>query len=111
MEIQFSSQKTYKLFTNEKELKKRHADVPFPVVKRRLEQMAAVACLDDLHFIMDTPILHLHKLTNRKDEFAVRVTAKKRIILEPDIQHPEIENVNDLTTITHIILKNIEDYH
>ena len=112
MEILFSCSRVEKLFTDGKTLKRKHPDVSSDVVKRRLEQMRLVSNLQDLHYILAVPPLKLHKLQTDGDIFAIWVSAKKRLLLEPNpdkLSQPVRQA--DLKDIQSVILLDIGDYH
>ncbi len=112
MELLFTCSRVEKLFTDGKTLKRKHPDVSSDVVKRRLEQMRLVDNLQDLHYILAVPPLKLHKLQTNGDIFAIWVSAKKRLLLEPNpdkLSKPVRQA--DLKEIQSVILLDIGDYH
>ena len=112
MEILFTCSRVEKLFTDDKTLKRKHPDVSADLVRRRLEQMRLVDNLQDLHYILAVPPLKLHKLQTNGDIFAIWVSPKKRLLLEPNpdrLSKPVRQT--DLKDIHSIILIDIGDYH
>ena len=114
MKIFFKNSRIKKLCDNEKELKKRFPNAPkqIALVKRRLEMLKIADNLMVFSNLPSTPSTRLHKLSgDRNGQFAIDLYEKERLIIEPEIEDPETERLDDLRTIHCICVIEIVDYH
>lgn len=79
--------------------------------EKRISELKAAACLEDLRHL---PQAKIHELSNnRKGEFAANLSGNYRLIFIPD-NDPEPRNEQggwDWSSITIVEIKEITDYH
>ena len=110
MKIEFTSRKTAKLLNNKKELCKTYGN-DASTIQRRLAQLEALECLDDIRQLPDAISIHCHRLTGKGAEhFAVNVGARNRLIFSPCFDE-YAGTLDDWKTIVHIIIIGVTDYH
>lgn len=111
MNLAFSSKRLRKQLDDENEMKKAYGHV-MPALKRRIDFLAAAACLAD---VPNTPPPRRHELAgkNRAGHFAVDLSGNWRLVFKPDHdpvpQRPD--GGVDLVAVTAVVIVAIEDYH
>lgn len=79
------------------------------VVMRRLVQVQAAQCLEDLP---STPPTRRHKLTGkRKGQYALDLTKGRRLILLPILPDGRPDSASDPSRITRVRIMEVTDYH
>jgi proteic killer suppression protein len=79
------------------------------VIMRRLVQVQAAQCLEDLPSM---PPTRRHKLTgNRKEQYALDLTNGRRLILQPILPNGEPDLTSDPSRITRVRIVEVTDYH
>ena len=110
MKVEIASSKFAKLLNNEKALRKEYRNEA-ETIKKRLAQLAALKCLDDIRHLPDAINIHCHRLTGKgAGHFAVNVSARKRLIFEPCFKEYG-GSIEDWTTIVHVVITGVTDYH
>jgi len=110
MQLLFKTRKLEKQLTQPVELQKAYGKHS----KKISQRIADLKAADNLGIIGQIPGAGLHRLSGeRKNEYAVNVSANYRLIFEPD--YPEVpqkeDGGHDLRKIKIIKLLMIQDYH
>lgn len=111
MEIRFSTPKLEKLCNNDKKLRGELGPICAGKLQRRLTELSAAECLEDLRHL---PQARCHELLgNRRGQLAVDLEHPKRLIFEPDHDpRPETpEGGLEWRLVTKVLITLIEDYH
>lgn len=104
MKIHYSSRKLEKILTNER-LIFRHYGRMAQKVMNRLSEIRAATSLND---IPSVPPPRRHKLQGEyKNEWGIDVSKNYRVVLEPY----GVFDINNIETITEILIIRIENYH
>jgi len=104
MKIFYSSPKQEKILTDIRLLKK-HYGIQHTKIANRLSELRAA---NNLAEIPEVPPPRRHKLHgNYKDCWGIDYSKNYRIILRPVGNY----DINDLTSITEILIVDLEDYH
>lgn len=109
MEVSFANQKLQKLFNNASKLRGEFGPKCADKIRRRLDQLEAAECLDDLR---NLPGARCHELTADRDgQLAVDLEHPKRLIFVPN-HEPVPVGTNggiDWQQVTRVL--EIVDYH
>lgn len=104
MIIHYSSSKQQKILTDQRLLKERYGFHHKKIANRLSELRAA----NNLAEIPPVPPPRRHKLHGNYDDcWGIDYAANFRIIIQPVGNY----DINDLTTITEILIVDLEDYH
>src|ERR1700674_1336720 len=110
MDLSFATQRLTREFADERAMRRAYGDRANRL-KRRLDFLAAAACLDD---VPPVPPTRRHELTgDRRGNFAVDVTGNWRLVFRPN--HDPVPQTADggidLKAMTAIEIIAVEDYH
>jgi len=111
MEISFAKSKLQSLCNNDRKLQGEYGPACAKKIKRRLAELEAAECLEDLRQL---PRARCHELAaDRKGQLAVDVEHPKRLIFEPDHQPvpAKPDGGLDWSKVTRIRVLEIVDYH
>lgn len=111
MEISFATAKLQKLCNSDSKLRGEFGPVCAKKIQRRLAEMKAANCLEDLRHL---PQARCHELSaDRNGTLAVDVEHPKRLIFEPDHDPiPELPGGGlDWRQVTSARILDITDYH
>lgn len=104
MNISFSSKRLQKILTEERLLKKYYSNY-YKNIKSRLTEIYAANSLNE---IPNVPPPRRHKLTGDKNNmWGIDYSKNRRIVISPDGNY----DINNLSTITSIVIETLEDYH
>lgn len=104
MKILYSSKKLEKILTNPRLLKRYYSN-DYSRIMNRLSELKAANSLAE---IPTTPPPRRHKLKGElSGKWGIDYSANHRIVLCPAGKY----DINDLSTITEIIILSLEDYH
>lgn len=111
MQISFEQKDLADIMSNSRLLFKRYPGTRGKAIARRLDQLRAASCLEDLR---NAPGRCEELRGNRQGQFSMRVDANYRIIFRPD--HDPVPTKSDggidWTSITSIVIITLmEDYH
>lgn len=111
MEISFANQKLQKLCNNASKLRGEFGKRCAEKIQRRLTEMKAADCLEDLRHL---PQANCHALkADRKGQLAVDVEQPKRLIFiqdhDPRPMHPD--GSLDWNKVTRVVVIEIVNYH
>ena len=111
MQISFRNQKLAKKFNSDKELKKEYGPEMAQVIRRRLDDLDAADCLEDLR---NAPGRY-HELTGNYDGFfSVDLRAQYRLLFRPEPVDSPPENPNgglDWGRIDSVQIWEVKDTH
>jgi len=110
MEIAFRTKKLRKTFESGKELAKTYGPQQAKKIKMRITELEAAATLAD---VPTEPPPRCHPLKgDRKGEYAVDLKHPWRLVFRPEeLPSKDADGNLDLSTVTSIIITNVEDYH
>lgn len=111
MDILFQSHKLEKLCNNQSQLIKKHGPICAKLIRRRLDDLSAVECLEDMRYL---PQAKCHELVgDRKGTLAVSLEYPYRLIFEPaNVPMPKkLDGGLDWAVVTVIRVLAVEDYH
>lgn len=111
MEVSFANQKLQKLCNNASKLRGEYGPKCADKIKRRLDQLRAAECLED---IRNLPGARCHELTaDREGQLAVDLEHPKRLIFEPDHEPVPVGKNGgiDWQKVTRVLVIEIVDYH
>jgi len=104
MKLNYSSTKQEKILTDLRLLKKYYGNNHIKISNRLSELRAA----NNLNEIPEVPPPRRHKLSGRyRDCWGIDYSRNDRIIIHPTGEY----DINDLTSITEVIIIDLEDYH
>jgi len=104
MKIHYSTKKLEKVLTSMQQIKK-HYGKDFVKITNRLSELRAA---DNLKQIPEIPPPRRHKLFgNYAGCWGINFSKNDRIIIQPTGDY----DINDLSTITEVIIVTLEDYH
>jgi len=104
MKLHYSSRKLENILTNERSIKTDYGELSNKLLIR-LSELRAARSLSE---IPNVPPPRRHKLSGDKNEcWGVDISKNVRLVVAPRGEF----DINDLGTITEIIIYNIEDYH
>lgn len=111
MEVTFGSAKMRRAFASPGTLAQKFGPQLGKVLERRINELIA---LPDLLAGFAIPHLHLHQLSNNRDEeFAVTLVGPKRLILR--VAHDPVPRVDDggigVAAVTKVEITEVVDYH
>ena len=110
MEISFANRKLEKLCNSQKNMKADLGAENAKKLQQRLEEMAAVECLEDLRFLPG----RCHELSGiRKRQLAVDLKHPRRLIFVPDHDPLPVRDDGglDWSLVKRIQVVEIVDYH
>lgn len=111
MEISFTSKKLQKLCNSAAKLRGAYGAACAGKIQRRLSEMEAAECLEDLRRL---PQARCHDLrADRKGQLAVDVEHPKRLIFKPghDPRPTRPNGSLDWSQVTRVVIVEIDDYH
>lgn len=111
MEVSFANQKLQKLCNNAGKLRGEYGSKCADKIKRRLDELKAAECLEDLRHL---PGPRCHELTaDRVGQLAVDLEHPKRLIFEPDHEPVPVGKSGglDWQQVTRVLVIEIVDYH
>lgn len=110
MEVSFGTQKLQKLCNNDKKLKGEYGAVCAKKIQRRLAELSAAVCLEDLRYL---PGRYHELIADRKGQLAVDLKQPLRLVFEPDHQPFPTNSVGQLNwkQVTKVRILEIVDYH
>ncbi|BAK43481.1 hypothetical protein [Eggerthella sp. YY7918] len=109
MDIDFAKKKERRVFNNVKLLIRTYGPENARRIRLRVLEFNTARFLAD---IPETPPPRRHKLTNRKEEYAVDVKHPFRLVFTPDPASPKsADGAYDISEVTGIIILRVEDYH
>ena len=112
MEVQFNTNKLYKLCTNECECQKRYSEkIVFKKIYQRLLELRAARNLREIFLL---PSARCHRLIGDRDgQFAVYLTGKLRMIFvsATDPQPLDESGGLDIARVDSVKIVEIVDYH
>jgi len=104
MKLNYSSTKQEKILTDLRLLKKYYGNDQIKISNRLSELRAA----NNLNEIPEVPPPRRHKLSGQYREcWGIDYSRNDRIIIQPTGEY----DINDLTSITEVLIINLEDYH
>lgn len=104
MEIHYSSAKQEKILTDVRQLKKYYGAAHIKL-RNRLSELSFA---DNLSNISELPPPRRHKLNGKyKDCWGIDYSKNYRIILQPIGEY----DINDIATISEVLIIALEDYH
>lgn len=104
MKIHYSSKKLEKILTDPRLIKKEYSDYYKKIISRLSELSVAESLFD----IPEVPPPRRHKLKGEyKNCWGIDYYTHFRIIIRPTGEY----DINDLKSITEIIIIDLEDYH
>ena len=118
MEIEFESGSQKKLFESSAKLRKKYGEKNAKLLMRRLGELRAASCLDDIRNLpgpSPRPRLHQHtrKKSQKKAVFTVDLIHPLRLVFEvahdPEPQLPG--GGVDWLQVTKILIKGVDDPH
>lgn len=109
MDIDFDKKSDRVVFNDAKLLVREFGAENAKRIMRRMIELEIAYSLKD---VPATPPSRRHKLSNRKDEFAVDVKHPFRLVFTPDPDSPRgSDGAFDLSKVTGIVILRVEDYH
>ncbi|HQM99949.1 MAG TPA: type II toxin-antitoxin system RelE/ParE family toxin [Candidatus Hydrogenedentes bacterium] len=112
--MHYESNSLKRVFENERKLQQKCGKERADLVKRRLYELHAAACLDELRYLPG-PRLHQHSRNKgqKKAVFSVDLDHPYRLLFEAGHDpEPELPGGGaDWTRVTRIIITGIEDPH
>jgi proteic killer suppression protein len=112
LDISFKNAKTRKSFNEAAQLEREHGLVRAEKIRRRLAELRAASCLQDLG---TAPPARCHELTKgqRKGQLSVDLDHPYRLILVPDHEPAPVKTDGglDWTQVTAIKILGVEDTH
>ncbi|MEG0666005.1 hypothetical protein [Gordonibacter sp.] len=109
MDIDFVRKKDCVVFNDVSLLVRTYGSENAKRIKRRMVELQAAPFLKD---VPATPPPRRHKLSNRKDEYAVDVKHPFRLVFMPDpTSVRDADGTYDLSKVTGIVILRVEDYH
>ncbi len=109
--VKYRTRKLEKLASNAKARRKELGDIRAKNFEKRISELRAADCLEDLRYL---PQAGIHELSgNRKGQFAANLSGNYRLIFEPrDTPEPrKADGGWDWTEITIVEITEITDYH
>lgn len=110
MDIEFRTTKDRKLYSEERRLQKQFGAKLSRVIRRRLDQLRAASCLEDLRRAPG----RTHELTgNRTGQIASRLDGNYRLVFVPAEDPPPSlsDGGIDWTRVQSIRIVEVVDYH
>ena len=110
MKVCFKTKKMFKIFSKEKELKKRYGVKMAKKIIQRLDDMIAA---ENLEVLFTLPGNHHPLKGDRKGQFACYLEHPYRLVYEPGNEPLPINENNELiySKITIVNIIEVEDYH
>jgi proteic killer suppression protein len=98
-----------KTFNNQEKLVKKHGHLRAKIIRRRLDDLRAVTCLDDMRQLPG----RCHQLKgDHAGQFAIDLDGLNRLIFEPTAPVPRNPDGGiDWSQVTSISIVGVEDYH
>lgn len=107
MKLTYKTKSIEKICTDEKEMRKRRADIE-KRLKLRINALEVNATLGDV--VANDPLGNWHPLRgNRSGQWAGKVSSNERLIIEP-LSNGEVR-VESILSTTEAEVQGIEDYH
>ena len=109
MDIGFAKKKDRIVFNDAKLLVRAYGPENAQRIKRRMVELKVARFLVD---VPATPPSRRHKLSNRKEEYAVDVRHPFRLVFTPDPHSIKgADGAYDISKVTGIVILRVEDYH
>ena len=112
MEVQFNTNKLYKLCTSEYECQKKYSEkIVFRKIYQRLLELGAARNLKEIFLL---PSAHCHRLIgDREGQFAVYLTGKLRMIFVSTTEPQPLDESGriDIARVDSVKIVEIVDYH
>lgn len=111
MEISFAKSKLQKLCNNSKKLRGEFGPKCADKISRRLAEMEAADCLEDMRFL---PQCRCHELTGKYAGcLAVDLEHPYRLVFQPNHDPVPVEKGGGLcwVEVTHVLILEVTDYH